>query len=95
MYFKLLGDEKSEGYLKRFASAKESADTMSSQTEEALTAGEWVELTITNEQLKAYYASGTDKLYFAFVTENGSNAAGGFAWTVSAYLDYIKYYTTD
>lgn len=96
VYFKLLGDEKSEGYLTRFSGAgtKNSPDTTSPQTE-ALTAGEWVELTITNEQLKAYYASGTDKLYFAFVTESGSNAAGGFAWTVSAYLDYIKYYTTD
>lgn len=89
IYFKLLGDEESEGYLTDFTSANERPDNTSPQTE-ALTADEWVELTITNEQLKSYYANETDKLYFAFVIEKGVSASIGYS--VSGYLDYIKYY---
>ena len=55
----------------------------------AVTEGEWIEWTITIDELKTLYSDGATELVFAMVSKGG--ASYNFANPANTYLDYIRY----
>jgi hypothetical protein len=55
----------------------------------AVTEGQWIEWTLTVDQLKTLYADGATELVFAMVTTAG--ASFNLDTPAETYLDYIRY----